>query len=125
MRFSGGCPGTVGGWAEHALTIVSFTARRPDGLSPEAAAALPVAAATAYDAMNRFDLPVGSTLLVNGAGGGVGVPAVQLAKARGLQASRTGYVRQHPMGSTPSSEARAALELVEQGHATGKVVLIP
>jgi NADPH2:quinone reductase len=81
----GGCPAMVGGWAEQALTIASFTAKRPDGVSPESAAALPVAAATAFDAMNRFGLPEGSTVLVNGAGGGVGVPAVQLATARGLR----------------------------------------
>ena len=68
----GGCPGMVGGWAEQALTIASFTARRPDGVRPEVAAALPVSAATAFDALNRFDLPPGSTVLVNGAGGGVG-----------------------------------------------------
>jgi len=67
------------------LTIASFTARRPDGVSPEVAAALPVAAATAFDALNRFGLPEGSTVLVNGAGGGVGIPAVQLATARGLR----------------------------------------
>jgi NADPH:quinone reductase-like Zn-dependent oxidoreductase len=81
----GGCPGMVGGWAEQALTIASFTARRPDGVSPEVAAALPVAPATAFDALNRFGLPEGSTVLVNGAGGGVGVAAVQLAVARGLR----------------------------------------
>ena len=75
----------VGGWAEQALTIASFTARRPDGVRPEVAAALPVSAATAFDALNRFDLPSGSTVLVNGAGGGVGIPAVQLAAARGLR----------------------------------------
>jgi NADPH:quinone reductase-like Zn-dependent oxidoreductase len=80
----GGCPEMVGGWAEHALTIASFTAQRLNGVSPESAAALPVAAATAFDALNRFGLPEGSTVLVNGAGGGVGVPAMQLAKARGL-----------------------------------------
>jgi NADPH:quinone reductase-like Zn-dependent oxidoreductase len=54
-------------------------------VSPESVAVLPVAAATAFDALNRFALPEGSTVLVNGAGGGVGVPAVQLAKARGLR----------------------------------------
>ena len=81
----GGCPGMVGGWAEQALTIASFTARRSDGVRPEAAAVLPVSAATAFDALNRFDLPSGSTVLVNGAGGGVGIPAVQLAAARGLR----------------------------------------
>ena len=81
----GGCPGMVGGWAEQALVTASFAAHRPGGVSPEAAAALPVAAGTAFDALNRLGLPEGSTVLVNGAGGGVGVPAVQLATARGLR----------------------------------------
>jgi len=81
----GGCPGMVGGWAEQAVVTASFAAHRPDGVSPEAAAALPVAAGTAFDALNRLGLPEGSTLLVNGAGGGVGIPTVQLATARGLR----------------------------------------
>jgi NADPH:quinone reductase-like Zn-dependent oxidoreductase len=81
----GGCPGMVGGWAEQALVTASFAAHRPGGVSPDAAAALPVAAGTAFDALNRLGLPAGSTLLVNGAGGGVGIPTVQLATARGLR----------------------------------------
>jgi NADPH2:quinone reductase len=80
----GGCPGMVGGWAEQAVVTASFAAHRPAAVSPEAAAALPVAAGTAYDALQELDLDTGSTLLVNGAGGGVGIPAVQLARARGL-----------------------------------------
>jgi NADPH2:quinone reductase len=51
---------------------------------PEQAAALPVAAGTAHDALRVLDLAPGSTLVVNGAGGGVGIPMVQLARARGL-----------------------------------------
>lgn len=81
----GGCPGMVGGWAEQALVTASFAAHRPDGVSPEVAAALPVASGTAYDALNAFGLSAGATVLVNGAGGGVGIPAVQLAVARGLR----------------------------------------
>ena len=81
----GGCPGMVGGWAGQALVTASFAAHRPDGVSPEVAAALPVASGTAFDALNRLGLPEGATLLVNGAGGGVGIPAVQLAAARGLR----------------------------------------
>jgi NADPH2:quinone reductase len=81
----GGCPGMVGGWAEQALITASFTAHRPPDVRPELAAALPVASATAFDAMERFGLDGGSTLLVNGAGGGVGIAAVQLATARGLR----------------------------------------
>jgi NADPH2:quinone reductase len=81
----GGCPGMVGGWAEQALITASFTAHRPPDVRPELAAALPVASATAFDAIQRFNLDGGSTLLVNGAGGGVGIAAVQLATARGLR----------------------------------------
>lgn len=81
----GGCPGMVGGWAEQALVTASFAAHRPDGVSPEAAAVLPVAAGTAYDALDNLALPAGATLLVNGAGGGVGVPMLQLARSRGLR----------------------------------------
>ncbi|HSK57509.1 MAG TPA: NADP-dependent oxidoreductase [Actinomycetospora sp.] len=80
----GGCPGMVGGWAEQALVTASFAAHRPHGVSPTDAAALPVAAGTAHDALDALALPAGATLLVNGAGGGVGIPTVQLARARGL-----------------------------------------
>ncbi|MBP2329282.1 NADPH2:quinone reductase [Kibdelosporangium banguiense] len=81
----GGCPGMVGGWAEQALITAGFAAHRPDGVSPEAAAVLPVAAGTAYDALEQLALPEGATLLVNGAGGGVGVPLLQLARLRGIR----------------------------------------
>lgn len=80
----GGCPGMVGGWAVLARVTASFAARRPSGVSAVDAAVLPVAAGTAYDALTVLDLPPGATLLVNGAGGGVGVAVVQLAVARGL-----------------------------------------
>jgi NADPH2:quinone reductase len=81
----GGCPGMVGGWAEQALVTASVAARRPEGVSATDAAALPVAAGTAYDALDALALPAGATVLVNGAGGGVGIPTVQLARARGLR----------------------------------------
>ena len=81
----GGCPGMIGGWAEQALVTASFAAHRPTGVSASDAAVLPVAAGTAYDALVDLALPPGATVLVNGAGGGVGIPAVQLARARGLR----------------------------------------
>lgn len=80
----GGTPDMSGGWAELALVSASFASRRPSTVVPTDAAVLPVAAGTAYDALNSLDLPAGSTLLVNGAGGGVGTAMVQLAAARGL-----------------------------------------
>ena len=80
----GGTPGLLGGWAERALVIATFAAPLPAGVDPVTAAVLPVAAGTAFDALDQLALPQGATLLVNGAGGGVGVAAVQLAVARGL-----------------------------------------
>jgi NADPH:quinone reductase-like Zn-dependent oxidoreductase len=91
----GGCPGMVGGWAEQALVTAGFAAHRPDGVSPEAAAVLPVAAGTAYDALTQFALPEGATLLVNGAGGGVGVPLLQLARSRGIRVVGTASPAKH------------------------------
>ncbi|CAM5690623.1 quinone oxidoreductase family protein [Streptomyces canus] len=74
-----------GGYAEYTLVPVDIAAHKPAGLSHEAAATLPVAAATAYDGVRQLDLPPGATLLVTGAGGGVGAAAVQIARAFGLR----------------------------------------
>ncbi|HEV7650427.1 MAG TPA: NADP-dependent oxidoreductase [Actinophytocola sp.] len=93
----GGCPGMVGGWAEQALVTAGFAAHRPDGVSPEAAAVLPVGAGTAYDALAQLALPEGATLLVNGAGGGVGVPLSQLARLRGILVVGTASPAKHEL----------------------------
>ncbi|MDH6622673.1 NADPH:quinone reductase-like Zn-dependent oxidoreductase [Streptomyces sp. LBL] len=74
----------AGGYAEYALLPAEVAAHKPAGLSFARAATLPVAAATAYDGVRQLDLPVGATLLVTGAGGGVGAAAVQIARAFGL-----------------------------------------
>ncbi|MEU5249012.1 NADP-dependent oxidoreductase [Streptomyces asoensis] len=75
----------AGGYAEYALLAAGITAHKPAGLSFTDAATLPVAAATAYDGVLQLALPAGATLLVTGAGGGVGVAVVQIARARGLR----------------------------------------
>jgi NADPH:quinone reductase-like Zn-dependent oxidoreductase len=74
----------AGGYAQYVLFPVAVTAHKPAGISFTDAAALPVAGATAYDGIRQLDLPAGATLLVTGAGGGVGVAAVQIARADGL-----------------------------------------
>ena len=93
----GGCPGMIGGWAEYALVQASFVAHRPPTVSPHDAAVLPVAAGTAYDALTNLALPRGATLLVNGAGGGVGVALVQLAVAEGLRVIGTASPAKHEL----------------------------
>ncbi|MEU8967802.1 NADP-dependent oxidoreductase [Streptomyces monashensis] len=74
-----------GGYAEFALVPADVTVHKPAGLSFTDAATLPVAAATAYDGIRQLDLPGGTTLLITGAGGGVGSAAVQIARAFGLR----------------------------------------
>ncbi|MFG2936896.1 NADP-dependent oxidoreductase [Streptomyces sp. NPDC048282] len=77
---------TAGGaFAEYTLLKASVTAHKPAALSFTDAATLPVAAATAYDGVRQLDLPEGATLLVTGAGGGVGAATVQIARAWGLR----------------------------------------
>ncbi|MFH8791454.1 NADP-dependent oxidoreductase [Streptomyces sp. NPDC017941] len=75
----------TGGYAEYTLLPVAVAARKPGGLTFAEAATLPVAAATAYDGVRQLALPAGATLLVTGAGGGVGSTAVRLALHEGLR----------------------------------------
>ncbi|MEU5996529.1 MULTISPECIES: NADP-dependent oxidoreductase [unclassified Streptomyces] len=75
----------TGGYAEHTLLPASLAAHKPSGLTFAEAAALPVAAATAYDGVRQLDLPAGATLLITGVGGGVGVAAAQLARHFGVR----------------------------------------
>lgn len=75
----------TGGYAEYTLLPVAVTAHKPADLSFTDAATLPVAAATAYDGIRQLDLPSGATVLITGAGGGVGVAATQIARAFGLR----------------------------------------
>jgi NADPH:quinone reductase-like Zn-dependent oxidoreductase len=79
---------SVGGaYAEKALAWARALVRKPAEVSWEVAASLPVVATTAYRALALFGLDegdhTGTTLVVDGASGGVGVFAVQLAGARG------------------------------------------
>ena len=53
---------------------------KPEELSFADAAALPVAGATAYDVTHQIELEVGQTMVILGAGGGVGLMAAQIGK---------------------------------------------
>lgn len=70
-----------GGFAEYAVAPVAVLAPKPAGLTFEEASALPQAGAIALQ--GTHGLEPGSRLLVNGAGGGTGSFAIQLAKRLG------------------------------------------
>jgi NADPH:quinone reductase-like Zn-dependent oxidoreductase len=73
-----------GGFAEYASVRSSVLAPKPRNLSFEQAAAVPLAAITAlYAVGDQGRVESGQKVLVNGASGGVGTFAVQLAKAVG------------------------------------------
>jgi NADPH:quinone reductase-like Zn-dependent oxidoreductase len=74
-----------GAYAEFSRMSVEEAVRMPDGLSFVDAATLAVAGATAYDGVAELDLKRGDTLLINGAGGGVGIFAAQLAQTSGVE----------------------------------------
>ena len=73
-----------GGFAEYALAKSTDIALKPEHIGFEQAAAIPLGALTAWQAMfDLANLTTGQRLLITGASGGVGSLAVQLAKAKG------------------------------------------
>ncbi|MEV0456253.1 NAD(P)-dependent alcohol dehydrogenase [Catellatospora methionotrophica] len=73
------------GFAEYVAAPADHLARKPAGVAFEQAATLPVAATTALQALRLGGVEAGSRVLVNGASGGVGTFAVQLAADLGAQ----------------------------------------
>jgi NADPH:quinone reductase-like Zn-dependent oxidoreductase len=75
-----------GGFAEYAVASERALSLKPANLSFEQAAAIPVAALTALQGLrNVGKIQAGQKVLINGAAGGVGTFAVQIAKAFGAE----------------------------------------
>ena len=75
-----------GGFAEFACAREGVLAPKPPSLSYEQAAAVPMAAVTALIALrDEGRLQSGQTVLINGASGGVGTFAVQIARVLGAK----------------------------------------
>jgi NADPH:quinone reductase-like Zn-dependent oxidoreductase len=91
-------PRAAGAYAQYVAAPSRHFARTPDGLSDVAAAALPLAALTAWQALvDTAGLQPGQTVLVHAAAGGVGHLAVQIAKARGARVIGTARVDKHDL----------------------------
>lgn len=75
-----------GAFAEYACTSQAKLVMKPDNASFEQAAAVPVAGLTALQGLrNKGKIQPGQKVLINGASGGVGTFAVQIAKSFGAQ----------------------------------------
>ena len=78
----------AGGFAEYVCVPAKSVVPKPTNLSFAEAAAVPVAALTALQGLrDTGKLQTGQKVLVNGASGGVGTFAVQMAKAFGAEVS--------------------------------------
>jgi NADPH:quinone reductase-like Zn-dependent oxidoreductase len=79
-----------GGYAQFAVTNQDHAALKPQLIDFEKAAAVPLAATTAWQALvEKAGLRAGQTVLIHGGSGGVGTFAVQIAKARGAKVIAT------------------------------------
>lgn len=106
-----------GGFAEYAIADALVLARIPSGVSDFAAAALPCAGMSAWQAVARR-LHVGKvdTVLVTGGAGGVGGFAVQLATATGADVLATASAANHER--VRSLGARAVIDYRTEDVAT-------
>jgi NADPH:quinone reductase-like Zn-dependent oxidoreductase len=100
--------------AEYA--VLDDFARKPAGLLFEEAAGYPVAAETAVRALELLGVGPGRTVLINGAAGGVGTAAVQLARARGARVIGTASERNHDLlrelGAEPTTYGEGLVDRV-------------
>ena len=77
---------SMGGFAEYVCVPESALAPMPAGMSYEEAAALPQAGVIALQGVrDKGQIQPGQKVLINGAGGGAGMYAVQLAKLAGAE----------------------------------------
>src|SRR5215210_2115436 len=82
-----------GTYAEYATATDTFFAHKPPSLSFAEAAAMPLAALTAHQALETVGVRGGETLFVTGGAGGVGHFALQLGAARGARVIATASER--------------------------------
>jgi NADPH:quinone reductase-like Zn-dependent oxidoreductase len=85
-----------GGYADRVVVPALFAFPIPEGLDDASAAAIPVNYLTAFLALYRMaNLLEGETVLIHGAGGGVGIAATQLARLRGATVIGTASSGKH------------------------------
>ena len=97
--------GVTAGYSEQVIVDAADVGHKPASLSFEQAAGLLLAGGTAWHLLTATRVGEGDTVLIHGAGGGVGLFAVQLAVARGAKVIGTASPARHEQlrgyGATP------------------------
>lgn len=112
---TGGVGGVAGSLAELAAVDARLIAHKPQALTMNQAAALPLGFITSWEGLvDRAGVTAGQQVLVHGGAGGVGFLAVQIALSRGAQVFATGgpssqeAIRQ--VGATPIDYTTRAVD---------------
>jgi NADPH:quinone reductase-like Zn-dependent oxidoreductase len=111
--------GSAVGGAAADFAVLAHWARKPAAMSFEEAAGLPVAVETSLRAFRLVGITPGATVLVNGAAGGVGIAAVQLARAEGAgrvigTASEGNHDYLRSLGVVPTTYGEGLVERVRE-----------
>ncbi len=97
--------------------VLTHWAHKPEALSFEVAAGLPVVVETAWRCLEQIAVKPGGTLLVSGAAGGIGSAVVQLARLRGIVVVGTASAQKHEylrgLGAIPTSYGPGLAERVK------------
>jgi NADPH:quinone reductase-like Zn-dependent oxidoreductase len=108
-----------GAFAEYACAAADLVVPKPASLTFEQAAAVPIAATTALRGIRDVAaVTAGQRVLVNGAGGGVGSYAVQIAAARGAEV--TGVCSTRNIGLVRSLGAAHVIDYTTDDFTAGR-----
>jgi NADPH:quinone reductase-like Zn-dependent oxidoreductase len=107
-----------GAFAEYVCTSESALVMKPDNVTFEQAAAVPIAALTALQGLrDKGKIQPGQKVLINGASGGVGTFAVQIAKSLG--ANVTGVCSTRNVGLVRSIGADQVIDYTQDDFTKG------
>ena len=116
------------GFSDYALLDADATAHKPTGLPFTAAAALPIASVTAYNAVAKVQPGPEDVVVVTGAAGGVGVAVLQLLRDRGVRVIGTASEPKHlfleKLGAEPVAYGEGMRERIEALTPTGITAII-
>jgi NADPH:quinone reductase-like Zn-dependent oxidoreductase len=108
----------AGGGGAAELALSSDYAQIPPSLDFTAAAALPVAVETSVRTLDVLGVGADTTVLINGAAGGVGSAAVQIARARGARVIGTASENNHDylrsLGAEPTTYGDGLVQRVRE-----------